>query len=359
MKFHVILSVVFVLPNVVIAQMQIPSASVAGDFGAYGADQSIWLSGKVAVEGSSAPPEPVVVVLRCGDQERARITSSRKGDFSMMVSKENSSDARRPTDEVFSGAAQQCELQAESPEYTSETLRLFGTASGQINQVGTIMLYPRTAAQGDTISVTSLAAPEKAKQAFEKGQEQVRKGKFQAACDFFRRAVQVYPQYAIAWLELGRAQVKQNDFAGAQQSLHQATDHDARLLAGYVELAHIALVQQQWKDLADSTEKILRLAPDATANAWFLNAAANFNLGDMQRAEAGVTRGLYLDKAHKVPQLEYLYAIVLSRRGAFSPAVEHLKSFLRLAPNDVQAHSATQMLGEFEKHIASTAAPSF
>ena len=352
MKSRYVVVVVFFLSTVLLSQIILPTASEDSIERSHSTQtaQTIWLIGNVTVEGGSAPPEPVSVVLRCGSQERARVASSRKGDFSLMFSPDNLSPLPNKSDLHPSfGDGSGCELSVDSPDYTSKSLQLFGELAGDINKVGTIVLYPRTAAQGATVSITSLAAPDKAKKAFEKGQEQVRKGKFQAACDFFRRAVQVYPQYAIAWLELGRAQIRQNDFNSAQQSFYEATNQDSRLVAGYEGLAEVALRQDKWKDLADSTGKILAMSPDANPKVWFLNSAANLNLGDASRAEAGAVRGLHLDTAHRVPQLEFLYGLILARRAAYGDAVKHLQEYLRLAPRDENAPRAEKTLAEIQK----------
>jgi tetratricopeptide (TPR) repeat protein len=153
---------------------------------------------------------------------------------------------------------------------------------------------------------------------------------------------------------LGRAQAKQNNFVEAQQSFQQATTQDSRLLAAYSESAKLALQQQQWKELAVSTERLLQLSPNASADAWFLNSAANFNLGDAQRAENSAVRGLNVDGTHQVPQLEYLYAIILANRGAYSSAIQHLQSYLRLSPKATDASTASARLEELQKLVDST-----
>jgi tetratricopeptide (TPR) repeat protein len=247
-----------------------------------------------------------------------------------------------------------CEISADSPEYISPALRLSGHTQQEISQVGTLVLRPRSPSEGSTVSATTLAAPDKAKSAFAKGQQQAQKGKWAGACDYFRKAIQVYPKYALAWLELGRAQAKQNNFVEAQQSFQQATTQDSRLLAAYSESAKLALQQQQWKELAVSTERLLQLSPTASADAWFLNSAANFNLGDAQRAENSAVRGLNVDGTHQVPQLEYLYAIILANRGAYSSAIQHLQSYLRLSPKATDASTASARLEELQKLVDST-----
>lgn len=365
------LSTSFSLAQVAIpADSSTPSDLSPGNQPQVNASQ-VWLMGKVAVEGGSAPPDSVKIVLRCGDTERAQAFSSRNGEFSLMFTPGDSGPdegaASRESSKTISthppsfANGNGCELDADSPDYVSKSLPLplVGEIAGDINQVGTIVLYPRTAAQGTTVSATSLAAPDQAKKAFEKGQEQERKGKFQAACDFFRRAVQVYPQYAIAWLELGRTQIKQNDLNSAQQSFHEATSQDAQLVGGYEGLAEVALREQKWKDLAYSTRKILDITPETDAKIWFLNSAANFNLGDLNRAEAGVVRGIHLDSAHHVPQLEYLYGVILAQRASYGPAIQHLQAFLQMSPSPEESKRAASTLQSVQKLAASanSAAP--
>src|SRR5262249_35994766 len=141
------------------------------------------------------------------------------------------------------------------------------------------------------------------------------------------------------------------DFSEARQSFYQATTNDTRLLDGYAELANLALQQQQWKELATVTQELLHLSPDISAETWFLNSAANFNLGDTPRAETSALRGLQIDSHRQVPQLEYLYAMILARKGALESAVEHLNTYLRLAPKADDSGTAAARLQELKKAL--------
>ena len=245
----------------------------------------------------------------------------------------------------------QCELYAEAPGYVSEHTRMFGAPGFGVVQVGTVIMHPlaKAANSGSYIDVASLAAPEKAKKAFEKGQEQAKKGKWAAACDYFKRAVEVYPRYALAWMELGHSQLKQNDFSGAQQSFQKAAQENPHSIDAYAQIADIATQQRQWAELADATDHLLQLAPDASPKYWFLNSAANFNLGRIQQAESGATRGLRMDSKHEIPQLEYLYGMIMVRTGDYSSAVVHLKTYLQLSPHASDSAAAQEKLTALEK----------
>jgi tetratricopeptide (TPR) repeat protein len=200
-----------------------------------------------------------------------------------------------------------------------------------------------------TVSVSSLAAPEKAKKAFRKGEEEARKGRWQFASDYFKKAIEVYPRYALAWLELGRVRAKQSSFADAQHCFRQAVTEDSKLLDGYMGLAYVDLQQQDWKDLADSTNHLVELAPDSSAQYWFLNAAAYYNLADMQRAETSVTHGLRIDQRHEVPQMEYLYGLILGNKKEYGDAVQHIVAYLHLAPNATDKEAALDVLGSYRR----------
>jgi len=206
---------------------------------------------------------------------------------------------------------------------------------------------PGSPSQGDprfTVSVTSLAAPDKAKKAFEKGEEEVRKGRFEAAASHLRRAVEMYPRYAIAWLELGRVRSRQSSFADAQQCFRQAVAQDSKLLDGYVELAYADAQQQDWTDLANVTDHLVQVAPASSPEYWFLNSAAYYNLDDIKRAETSITTGLRLDSGHQVAQMEYLYGLILGSKKEYKQAAEHVSTYLRLAPDNAPDREAAQNL---------------
>jgi tetratricopeptide (TPR) repeat protein len=198
------------------------------------------------------------------------------------------------------------------------------------------------------VSVTSLAAPEKAQRAFEKGEEEARKGKLQSAAEYFKKAVAMYPRYAIAWLELGRVKARQSSWVDARHCFQQAIAEDSKLVDGYLELAHVAAQEQNWQDLADVTNHLIQLSPDASAEYWFLNSAAYYSLGKLQQAENSITRGLRLDSRHDFAQMEYLYGLILGSKKEYKAAAEHVSEYLRLAPGAEDSQAARNLLAGYQ-----------
>jgi tetratricopeptide (TPR) repeat protein len=319
--------------------------------------QAVAISGKVAVEGGADISRETAVVLQCGSEQRAKVNVDQRGKFSFFLygTTNSSGNLWAGGAAVSSSSWADCNLHGEAAGYRSEWLNLAGEESRGVIQVGTILMHPLAASEGGgnfTVSVASLAAPDDAKKAFAKGEQQEKKGKWAAAADYFHKAVQAYPRYALAWLELGRVQMQQSNFMDAQQSFQEATTHDSNMLPAYVELARVQAQQQQWKALADTTGKLVELAPDSSPMFWLLDSAANYNLQNLARAESSATRGLRLDQGRRVPQLEYLYGLVLASRRDFRSAVGYLENYLKIAPKAHDAKDAQQHLTEFQHLLA-------
>jgi tetratricopeptide (TPR) repeat protein len=200
-----------------------------------------------------------------------------------------------------------------------------------------------------TVSVSSLATPEKARKAFDKGEQEERKGKLMAAYDHFKEAVHTYPRYALAWLELGQLQARQRSFVDAQESFRQAVTSDSSLATGYVDFALVAAQQQNWQAVAEMTDTLVQRFPDSSPVYWFLNSAAYYNLGNMKEAETSITRALRLDPQHQLPQVEYLYGLILGSKKDYKSATEHINNYLLRDPNSKDALSARQALAVFQQ----------
>lgn len=346
----IIASALSLFPSLLFAQRNIDSQLRSHDQAP--PPQLLQLTGKVVGVDGSTPPGKATVSLECGHEERAHALANEKGGFSLaitVISDDAPQSASHRPGTIPAGSWGDCYVFGEASGLRSERISLFGKARDLSVDIGVIALHSISQHPDATISVASLAAPEKAKKAFAKGQEQEKKGKWAAAADYFKKAVNVYPRFALAWLELGRSQIRQNSIAEAQQSFHQAVAQDSHCMEGYAALAYLAAQQKQWNELADATDHMVQASPDSSPRYWFLNSAANYNLGKIQQAETSAARGLRVDTTHQLPELEYLYGVIQAREGNYGSAVEHIKTYLRLAPQARDAADAQNKLISYEK----------
>jgi tetratricopeptide (TPR) repeat protein len=336
--------------------------------------RAIFLSGKVLMQDGAPPPEHVVIERVCNGVARPEGYADSKGRFSIQLGRQSAvfSDASvsESADRAFGGMNSQtnaagssgglaggiserdlmgCEIRAALPGYQSSAVSLSGRKLLDDPNIGTIILHRLANVDGSTVSFTSMKAPKDARKAYEKGIGAIRKQKWPDAQSQMEKAVQVYPEYAEAWLGLGFALDRQNQPAQARESYNKAIAADPKFIKPYLHLSEIAAREQKWQEVVEVTERIVKLDPVDFPAAHFYNAVANFNLNNLDAAEKSAKEACALDKQHRLPKIEHLLGVILARRGDFVNAAQHMKSYLTLAPNARDAETVKKQMAEMEK----------
>jgi tetratricopeptide (TPR) repeat protein len=342
--------------------------------------RSFFLYGKVIVDDGTPLTDPATIQSNCKGRIRTEGYTDRKGGFSLEISNVRQRVVGGMDQAIDSAPSQadfgslgtptarpgansggtsevdtlrewrECQLQAVLPGFTSQVLELAGRITNfGTDNVGTIVLHRLDHVEGFTISATSASAPGKAKKEFEKGREMEKKQKWDAAQQALQKAVEVYPQYAVAWFELGQVQVQKSDTLTARQSFHQAAAADAKFISPYQALAQLALREKQWQELVDATDQLLKLNSVNFPQYWFLNAAGHYYLQHFDLAEKNVLQGLKMDVQHQIPKMEYLLGAILAHKRDYQGAAEHMQNYLRLAPGASDASAVQKQLDEVQK----------
>lgn len=327
---------------------------------------AFFLTGKVKIEDGTVLTDEPAIQSTCKTRTRTEGYTDSKGSFSFEISslRENElSGLAQASDSAGFGLQDKtgnlvdrwrdCQLQAILPGFTSDVVEVAPHLLDMGNaDVGTIVLHRQSQVEGFTISATTDAAPSKAKKEYDKGRELEKKQKWEQAVEKFKKAVEVYPKYAVAWLEMGRAQEQNNDTAGARQSFRQALAADSKFVSPYRELAKLAVHDRQWQEVADNTSQVLKLNPVNFPQDWFFNASANFYLKHFDVAEQSALKGLQVDTQHAVPQLEHLLGVILIQKNDYRSALEHIRKYLALAPHASDADLAQKQAQELERITA-------
>jgi len=249
-----------------------------------------------------------------------------------------------------------CSLRASLAGYRSDNVDLTNHRSLENPDVGTIILHRTGSVQGMTISATSALAPKDAKKAFEKAQNDQKKGKLEDAQKELEKATTIYPKYAAAWYDLGRLQEQLKNDEGAKKSYAQALAADSKYVNPYNQLASIAVREKKWQDVKDTTDRLLSLDPMNFPEAWFYNAVANYQLKNFDAAEKSARSGLKVDTDHVRPQMNQLLGVLLASREDYAGAAESLKNYLQVAPNGPEAETVKKQLAVVEQKLQTGAA---
>lgn len=341
----------------------------------------IFLSGKVILDDGTPPPEPATIERVCGGYVRPEGYTDSKGRFSFQLGAQSnvlmdasvSSGAGRdplnPSGGIggFPGSAggggiggggggslgmvdlMGCELRAQLAGFRSENIILTRRSMFDNPDVGTIILKRLANVVGTAISFTTLAAPKEAKKSFEKAQKilQQKAPKHAEAAKELEKAVQLYPQYAAAWNQLGEAKLALKDEEGAKKAFEQSLASDAKYVNPYMKLAMIEMRASRWAEAADLTKQLVQLNP-YMGQVHYFNAVANFNLSKMELAEKSARNAMKSEEAARLPQAHHLLGAILARQGNFPSAADELRTFLKMSPTSSNAEQVRKQLTEWE-----------
>jgi tetratricopeptide (TPR) repeat protein len=336
-------------------------------------ERPIFLSGRVLTDAGTAPSEPVAIQSVCSGRVRTEAYTDTKGRFNlefgkgMGVFQDASMDSQG--DPLFGSATQSsgsssqfrndtfrlqnCELQASLPGFRSESILLAMRRSLDDPNVGTILIHQLGNVEGRTVSANNLQAPKDARKALEKGLKSWRKNKPDEALRQFRKATELYPEYASAWAELGKAQLAAGQKADALGSLQKAIHADAKFLPPYLTLATLQAQSREWPELAETASKIITLDAFDYPQAHFFRAVAEFNLGHVDTAEKSVLKAQELDTRKLLPQTSHLLGAIAASRADYAGAADRMRAYIQSAPNASERDRA--QLAEWENRAAQSA----
>jgi len=312
--------------------------------------QIYFVEGRVTLADGSPPPEPVPIERVCNGNAKREAYTDSKGRFQFQLGQnpgilqdatESDFDAFGSNRGLTPGQSQGvsrrellgCELRAVLPGFQSGTVMIRPEGNfGQL-EVGTIVLKPMGNSEGAVISLTSMKAPKDAKHAYEKGQKAANDKKLPDAEKQLQKAVGIYPQFAAAWSMLGAVHSEMNQTEAAYKDYAQAITADPKFVNPYYGLSVLSMKENKWNDVVRYTEEAIKLNPYAFPVTFLFNAAANYNLNNLDAAEKSARKFMTMDTEHRRPEVALLLGEILARKHDYAGALAQKRSYLAMAPN--------------------------
>jgi len=281
------------------------------------------LTGTVAVAGGTLPWEPVLVTVTCDGKARFTTNADHKGFFIISAVDDKGSTTINANPKPVADQYVGCLVAADVPGFNSTTLPIATRHVTDSPNLGTITL--RREDGGSRLSSTTAFAPKDAMKAFEKARAESLDNKLDRAQKDLQKAVEVYPQFAEAWYQLGRIQESANS-PDASNSFSKAISADPKFSLPYPHLATLAAAAQNWQEVLNQTDHSLAIDPRGGIDISYYNALGNFQLKNLGPAEASATKALAMDPLHRQPNTEQLLAVILSQKGDTAAALQHLRN---------------------------------
>jgi tetratricopeptide (TPR) repeat protein len=199
-----------------------------------------------------------------------------------------------------------------------------------------------------TVSAARLMVPGKAASEYQKACGALKDKKFSEAEGHVRRALDVYPNYAAAWVLLGQILEKQNKRGDARAACSQAMRVDSSYVPPYLCLADFAASEGDWDQVSVLTDRAQKLDPVSDPFTFYFTAYTQFHFHQLHQAEANAEAALKLDIWHHAPELHYLMAQICQAKGDLRKEAMELREYLKLAPNSANAEQAKTLLAQID-----------
>ncbi|MGA3293120.1 MAG: tetratricopeptide repeat protein [Candidatus Acidiferrales bacterium] len=208
--------------------------------------------------------------------------------------------------------------------------------------------WTEAGSKSPTVSVARLAIPGKAESEYQKGCGAFKDKRLDEAEGRVRNAIKLYPSYAAAWVVLGQILDAKHKRDDARAACSQARSVDPGYVAPFLCLADFAASEDDWKEVSILSGGALALDPTGNPYAFYYSGAAEFHLGDLQRAAKDAQNALTLDKWHHLPQVHLLLAQIYQAQGDTHGQAAQLRNYLKYAPNSQSSAGVKSVLVQLE-----------
>ena len=206
------------------------------------------------------------------------------------------------------------------------------TKRATLHDGAVIVLKRLGESEGVAVPASSLQAPKGAVKVYGKGVEALRQGKWAEAAESFQKAVELYPDYAQAYSDLGEALEKHSKAQEALAAYEKALALSPKYLKPYAQLARLAISQRRLQDAIDITQRAMKLNPLEFPSIYYYQALAKYELHDYGAAEESVKQAIELDTDKQMPRALYLLGLVLEQKGDRKAAVEAFEKYIAQSP---------------------------
>lgn len=331
------------------------------------------LTGNVTMDDGTPPPGLVMVKQMCAGQLKREVYADPKGRFTFGSSDTSggagtgantdaSAVGHGPIEDLGQGESladmtersvrrglDGCELEAVLPGFVSRPLILNSRSLSGNSMVGTLILKPLTKGGGYTISATTLQAPSKALKSFEKGLAALNEKKWEAAEREFGKATELYPQFAVAWFELGVARSDALDNTGAEDAWKHSLQADPKYVKPYEPLIALSNMKHDWSRSEQLASQWIATDPEAFPEAYLVDALAWLMMNDPDKAEHAARESIRLDKLSQVSKSRYVLGYILAQKHRYPESAQYFREYLAMAPNAENAATVRQQLAQYEQ----------
>lgn len=187
------------------------------------------------------------------------------------------------------------------------------------------------------VSASDLAVPNRARKELDKSNELIRRHELQQAIEKLEKAIAIYPQYALAYNNLGVLYSQLGDRRHENEALQKAISLNPRFALAYVNVGRMDMKVNDYRGAEEAFTKALSFNGDDAvtlillAYAEFMDKSFDASIATSHKAHA-------LDKSHSFAHRVAARAFEEKKQGA--NAIAELEMFLKEEPASPRADEA-------------------
>jgi tetratricopeptide (TPR) repeat protein len=310
-----------------------------------------YLVGNVTLLGGALPWDPIPVTVTCEGKARFTTSTDAKGNFMITPAQPAGSTTSKADAKPLAAQFVGCGVDAALPGFDSSPLTIANRNVLDSPNLGTITLRREEGASVAGLRSTTAAAPKDAAKSFDKARNEWLENKPDRAQKDLQKAVEIYPQFAEAWYQMGKIQEAMNNSREASNSFSKAVAADPKFALPYEHLAALAVRAENWQELVDDTNRELELNPRGTLDAWYYNALGNYQIKNLAVAEKSAMKSLSMDPLHILPDTEQMLAVILAQKGDVAGALQHLRNCLTYFPPGPNLELVKHQIAQLEPAV--------
>ena len=199
----------------------------------------------------------------------------------------------------------------------------------------------------NTVPAIRLKIPDNARKEFEKGSKAREEQRWGESREHFQAAVDLYPDYDLAYNGLGVACSQLNDIPAARRAFLKATELNDKFAGAQRNLARILLSERNYQEVASLLNRSLNVEP---MNAWALTNAAYAEL-QLHRFKEAAEHAL---QVHSLPHdglanAHVIAGYALEALGQQREAAEQWGLYLKEDPKGPNAKRALEAVARLTK----------
>ena len=203
---------------------------------------------------------------------------------------------------------------------------------------------PKAKTTVGTVSVSELAreVPAGARKEFQKATQASQKGQVEEAISHLRKAIEISPNFVMAYNDLGAQLLSQGRLDEAAESLQHAVTLDSRAFNPALNYGIVLVHLHRFPEAIESLSRALSLQPNSAA-ARLYSGLAYQGLGSTNEAAQALKAAYETGGNDYAIALFHLGEIYLNE-GDRSLSLQYLEKYLAVVPNAANADQARRMI---------------